>query len=281
MNRPEPTVPDAGYRAMFETRMVNVAPGVDLCVLDHPGVHPPILMVHGLASNARMWLGVGAHLGERAWRAVDVRGHGESSKVDDGYDFATISADLSGLLDDPVVIVGQSWGGNVAIDFASRYPELVRGVVCVDGGFLRLAADFPTWEEAQRTLRPPGLTGMTRAGLEAGVRARFSGWPESGILAQLANFEELADGTVRSRLTWERHRRILRAMWEQDVPAVAAKVTAPTLVIAVSGGWPSKTDRVAELVDTLPAGQVMWVDGDHDIHAQHPELVASAVLGVV
>ncbi len=35
------------------------------------------------------------------------------------------------------VVAGQSWGGNVVLELAARRPELVRGIVCVDGGWLR------------------------------------------------------------------------------------------------------------------------------------------------
>ncbi len=56
----------------------------------------PFLLVHGLASNARMWDGVGeelARLGHPSV-AIDQRGHGRASKPDDGYDFGTLTNDL-------------------------------------------------------------------------------------------------------------------------------------------------------------------------------------------
>ena len=43
---------------------------------------PKFVLIHGLASNARMWDGVGAALAERGYAsiAVDLRGHGRSPK---------------------------------------------------------------------------------------------------------------------------------------------------------------------------------------------------------
>lgn len=264
-------------------RMVSVAPGVELNVVESSGGDPPVLMIHGLASNARIWMGVAQRLEGRAWQAVDLRGHGESSQVDHGYDFATIGADLARLVDParPAVVVGQSWGGNVAIEFAARHPELVAGVVCVDGGLLRLGADFATWEEAEETLRPPSFEAMTGAELAALLRARFDGWPESGILGQLANFREADDGTMRPRLRWENHRRILAAMWDEDPREAAARVSATTVVLAANGGWAGKQDRVAEVIDLLADGRAVWVEGDHDLHAQHPQLVAATIMELV
>ncbi len=61
----------------------------------------PWLLVHGLASNARLWDGVGRHLAGLGHRvvAVDQRGHGQSSKPDDGYDMTTVADDLALLID--------------------------------------------------------------------------------------------------------------------------------------------------------------------------------------
>jgi len=55
----------------------------------------PWLLVHGLASNARLWDGVGRHLAGLGHRvvAIDQRGHGQSSKPDDGYDMATVAGE--------------------------------------------------------------------------------------------------------------------------------------------------------------------------------------------
>ena len=62
----------------------------------------PVLLVHGLASNARLWDGVALHLARRGHRvvAVDQRGHGRSSKPDDGYDMANVANDLRLLIDE-------------------------------------------------------------------------------------------------------------------------------------------------------------------------------------
>src|SRR3954452_17070240 len=101
---------------------------------------PPFVLVHGLASNARMWDGVAAaltHLGHDV-TTVDLRGHGRSSKPDSGYEVGTVADDLAHLIDalalDRPIVAGQSWGGNVAVELAARHQNSIRGLVCVDGG---------------------------------------------------------------------------------------------------------------------------------------------------
>ena len=141
---------------------VVVDEGVGLYVRHWPdGSGPPFLLVHGLASNARMWDGVVARLRQRGYpsAAVDLRGHGPGPKPDTGYDFATITDDLASLIKDEgwdrPVAVGQSWGGNVVVELAWRFPELVRGVVGIDGGAIELSARFPSWEACKQALRVP------------------------------------------------------------------------------------------------------------------------------
>ncbi|MFM7964797.1 MAG: alpha/beta fold hydrolase, partial [Actinomycetota bacterium] len=81
-----------------------------------------MLLVHGLASNARLWDGAADALVELGYHviAVDQRGHGQSDKPDEGYDMQSVADDLASLitalqLDRPVV-AGQCWGGNVVIE---------------------------------------------------------------------------------------------------------------------------------------------------------------------
>src|SRR4051812_44231030 len=195
------------------------------------------LLVHGLASNARLWDGVATRLAQRghASAAVDQRGHGQSPKPDDGYDMATVTADLADLIKregwDRPVAVGQSWGGNVVVELGWRFPELVRGVVGVDGGAIDLASGFPTWEACRAALTPPPLAGTPLVELERRFRSAHPDWPETGITGTLANFEVRADGTVAPWLTLDRHLQILRALWEHEPLRRLADMQVPVLLV--------------------------------------------------
>ena len=52
------------------------------------------------------------------------------------------------------VLVGHSWGANVALELAARRPRLVGGAVLVDGGFLSMRDRFD-WKTARASLAPP------------------------------------------------------------------------------------------------------------------------------
>jgi pimeloyl-ACP methyl ester carboxylesterase len=271
---------------MVNRRTISVRSGVDLSVIvreARPDMRAFVL-VHGLASNARLWDGVGDRLVElgHASIAVDQRGHGESSKPEHGYDFATVTDDLAEVIEQalgrPAVVVGQSWGGNVVVEIARRHPDLVSGIVCVDGGFIQLSDRFPMWEDARAALAPPDFTGFTMEQMETMSKTRFADWPQSGVVGQLANFE-VVDGRVRARLSRENHMRILRHLWEHRPDDAAREVAVPALVLAVGRSEPGREERVDSFVDALPDGRLTWMDAHHDVHAQHPELVADLIAG--
>lgn len=265
--------------------------GLKLFIRDWPGEKTPFVLMHGLASNCHTWAGVGRHLAAAGHRvlAVDQRGHGLSDKPDHGYDFATITADLQRLLAalslEQPILVGQSWGGNVLLEFGGRYPELARGLVFVDGGFLDLRGrPEETWEQLSEKLRPPHLTGTRRKQLKQRLQAGHPDWDDEGLEGTLANFETLPDGTIRPRLTLERHMKILRALWEQNVEMLFSQVTAPVLLCAA--GDPKNPDWTAvkcHQVDMaerqIPRIKVHWfINTDHDIHVQKPIDLAQLML---
>ena len=156
-------------------RRVEVAPGVSLHVeqrLGNPGA-APFVLVHGLASNVRLWDGVAERLhalGHSVF-AIDQRGHGRADAPAAGYDLETAVADLLALIGalglERPVLAGQSWGGNVVLELGWRQPEVVRGIACVDGGVIELADWFPTWEDCLTAMTPPRLDHLTLAELEA------------------------------------------------------------------------------------------------------------------
>lgn len=253
------------------------------------GPEPPaFVLVHGLASNARLWDGVAARLvaAGHLVATADLRGHGRSSKPDGSYDVPTVADDVAALiaglgLDRPIV-AGQSWGGNIVVELAARHPEAIRGIVCVDGGWLEPSRAFPDWEACRQALAPPRLAGRHLAEIEGYVRSAHPDWPETGIRGTLANFEVRADGTVAPWLTYERHLAVLRGLWEQHPSERYPAIAVPVLLVPADGGETEWTERkrhdVAAALVAIPNARADWFAGDHDLHAQHPDELADVML---
>lgn len=281
------TIPDQTW--------MDVGGGVKLHVLRWPpsaggdGDLTSFVLVHGLASNARLWDGLAMELTSHGFAAaaVDQRGHGLSDKPDDGYDFATATADLVVVLEElggpQPIAVGQSWGGNVVLELAAMRPDLLRGVVCVDGGWIDLSR-FGTWSECEAALAPPRMAGTAASDIEKMLRGRHRDWPESGIRGALACFEVRDDGTVAPWLSYERHLRILRSLWEQRLVDLFPKVKVPVLLVPCDDGsdWVEhKRNEVRAAEEGLSVARTHWFDADHDVHAQHPVDLATVVMAAV
>lgn len=281
----------------MDTRRVPVAEGVELAADLWPAPQivagsPTFVLAHGLASNARLWDGVAARLVERGYPAitVDLRGHGRSSKPDGPYDVPTVADDLAQLIErlglERPIVAGQSWGGNVAIELGARHPDTVRGIVCVDGGWLEVARRFASWEACREALKPPRLAGRHLAEVEGYIRSAHPDWPETGIAGTLANFERLPDGTIAPWLTFDRHLVVLRGMWDHHPSERYSQVAAPALLLPASlgvghGSSNNGQTAIEEAVSALPKARVRPFVGDHDIHAQHPVEVADVMADAV
>ncbi|MGW4465274.1 alpha/beta hydrolase [Micromonospora sp. NPDC004704] len=103
------------------------------------GDGPLLLAVHGITSSHLAWSVVGERLGaDHRLVAVDLRGRGGSRDLPGPYGMARHAADLVRVIEayggGPVVLLGHSMGGFVAVELARTHPELVRRLVLVDGG---------------------------------------------------------------------------------------------------------------------------------------------------
>ncbi|MEX1218424.1 MAG: alpha/beta hydrolase [Acidimicrobiales bacterium] len=273
-----------------EELRITVAPGLELRVLasglGQSGT--PFVLVHGLASNARMWDGVAAELVAAGHPVVwiDQRGHGQSDKPDTGYDFATIVNDLVVLITElgfsKPIVVGQSWGGNVVLELAATHPDVPGAVVAVDGGFIELASKFEDWDTCRAVLTPPHLVGTPAKSMERWVREGNADWPETGIIGAMANFEIRSDNTIAPWLTLDRHLAILEALYGHQPSARYALITVPTLLVPADSGdvaWAAdKHAAVDAAIALLPNGRARWfAPAQHDIHAQYPVQLAEVL----
>ncbi len=269
------------------SEIVRAPAGVDLRVLRWPGREPGFVLVHGLASNARLWQGVAEILSgdgtAHAVTAIDLRGHGESAQPSTGYDTATAAADVAAVIRslglDCAVVAGQSWGGNVVVELAAAQPNVVAAIALVDGGWIQLRDTFSTWESVRRALTPPDMSRHTWTEMAAIMRGAHPDWDEWAIEATLANLHGLPDGGVRGRLALDHHLSILRSMWDRPISERFSEVRVPSLLMPAGARVDPKRAAVDRAAAALRQSEIRWYEGaDHDIHAQHPRALAQDLL---
>lgn len=266
--------------------------GLALHYREYAGPGRPVVLLHGVASNARIWIMAGPLLAERFHvYALDQRGHGESEAPDGGYDFASVAADLDGFIEElgleRPAIVGHSWGGNVALEYAATHPNRTAGLVLVDGGFMEISTHM-TWERAEKEMAPPDLTHLTPEQLIAGAKrwALGSLWSDDVEAAFLANFRVADDGTIRPRLSRANHMQVVRALWEQRPSEHYANIDCPVLFAVAereaegrAQEWMQMKREAVEAAQALLRDcQVRWFqDTIHDIPLHRPKDLAQAI----
>jgi pimeloyl-ACP methyl ester carboxylesterase len=267
---------------------------VRLHVRGWPGGEDDVLLIHGLASSSHIWDLVAPRLVRLGLHPVayDQRGHGQSSKPSSGYGFdrtmddAAVVIRATGLR--RPIVVGHSWGANVALELAVRRPRAVGGTVLLDGGFVTMRERFD-WATAKRTLSPPEFGGITLDTFLQRVHRNLGRTiPVTPELDEVFRSLVRVDpqGRIRPCLSRANHLRILRALWEQDTFGLLERVRVPTLIVAArsrSGGSAAsgfERDKAiaARRVRTIgPSVSFAWIEGIHDIPLQRPEAVARRI----
>jgi pimeloyl-ACP methyl ester carboxylesterase len=105
------------------------------------GAGPVLLLLHGIGDSSRTWIPA-MRLLQRSYTvlAPDLPGHGDSSNPLGDYSLGSHASSMRDLLDvlsiEQVTVVGQSFGGGVAMQFAYQFPSRCERLVLVDSGGL-------------------------------------------------------------------------------------------------------------------------------------------------
>ena len=163
----------------------------------------------------------------------DPRGYGASDRPRQRYTFDVWAADMVGLLDalgiEEAHIHGGSMGSTLALHFAARYPERVRGLVlsgCTAKSDFMARAQYEVWKALARAYG----TGSRELAYELASKAvnRFMLEGPDGGEALIDAIQDLAGTFVDVDVFCD----ACDALITVDVTDEIKKVTAPTLVIA-------------------------------------------------
>ena len=93
------------------------------------GAGPVLLLLHGIGDSSRSWIPAMRLLQRRyTVLAPDLPGHGSSSNPLGDYSLGSHACSMRDLLHmlniERVTVVGQSFGGGVAMQFAYQFPNL-------------------------------------------------------------------------------------------------------------------------------------------------------------
>ena len=273
--------------------------GIRFHYRDWGGDGQPLLLLHGLASTCHIWDLMVPYLGDGLRVvALDQRGHGETEKPETGYDFGQFVADVQAFIGalglSRPALVGHSWGGNVALEYAATYPDECPALALIDGGFLEISSNPEmTWEQTRELLTPPQFQGVSRdAFLErARERSGLLAWSPEVEQIVLANFSVDEDGFIHPRMPQDKHMLIVRALWEHKPSELYRRVACPVLLVPVwsepanermAAMQENKRWALAVAQERLARSRLLNMeDTIHDVPLQRPKELAEAIAAFV
>jgi lipase len=142
------------FKITSEARGRVSGDGVELAFGYWPGRSAPVVGIHGLTASYLTFVGIAERLaGRRSLLAFDLRGRGDSEKPDGPYGMAQHARDVAAAMRTlglgPSIVVGHSMGAFVATALAVEAPELVAGLIMIDGGYV---PDLPVGSDPEQAL---------------------------------------------------------------------------------------------------------------------------------
>jgi pimeloyl-ACP methyl ester carboxylesterase len=228
-----------------------------------PRPQPTVVFIHGLImDNLSSFYYTLAPVVARTHDVLcyDLRGHGRSERTPTGYRLEDAVDDLCGILDGarisgPVYLVGNSFGGTVAIATALWAPERVAGL-----GLLEAHPAFDGWADAMVA----DLWDLVAGFDEPGMRDYFKSRAPRTLRRMMTGCEELVTETS------------LPADFLASQPTTQESlrhVACPSLLLY--GDSSDILDQGFELAAALPAADLRILEGcSHRLLMEAPQRVA-------
>ena len=241
-----------------------------------------LLLIHGLSSSAYLWEPITKKFNNHDLNiyALDLRGHGLSDKPDGEYSLSQLSQDVKSFIIqkklENIIVVGQSMGADLGVILSSEKNSKIVGCVCIDGGAIDLKQKYRDWDNCFDKLKPPMLDGEDKDSLMKRWKRYKTDWPQEALDSQMNIFEIDSENKIKKRLSLENHMKIVRSIWENKPYFYLNSLEVPILFILVNFSLNYK-----KIVNNNLNIKQVKLEGDHDIHAQKPDIVSDIIVSAI
>ena len=237
------------------------------------GKGQPFVMVHAGVADSRQWNNEFAYFARR-FRVLryDLRGYGKSEPVDGEFSHLRDLTELLEYLhlDHPLVIMGCSMGGGLAMNFALTHPSKVKALIMVDAGPTGLELDVPTpakFEEAEQAYNASELDRVA----EIETQIWFDGTGRTPAQVDQV-MRHLVYDMDRTALSHEA-KGLGKRLPDTQVPAVErlSELSMPVLVIVGAQDTPYMLAAATYMVKRIPSARQETIeDAAHLPNMDHP-----------
>jgi pimeloyl-ACP methyl ester carboxylesterase len=246
----------------------------------------PVVLIHGLPGTCKDFDPVIPDLAGLHVVSMDRPGYGWSrggwlpyqDQIDVVHDL------LTRLKLAPVILVGHSFGGTLALGVARRYPQDIAKLILVapGAGGSRSTVTEKLESRYVRFSQLPVVASVTdasvnnvikRAAATSGAETAFApGKVDPGFEQRLLSVS-MTPGNLASFASDQLDFNDTSAWVDENVP----QIRVPSVIIGAQDDHFISTDQIHRLADTLPGTQLVMVDGSHMIPYTHPDVIAEQV----
>lgn len=233
-----------------------------------PETAPPLVLIHGLGLDLRVWDGLLPNLKNLRVLRLDLRGHGASDTTPGPYSMGAMIRDVERLIDHfalkDAVVLGAGEGGLIAQGLAIKRLDLVRALV-LTGSSTRFA-NPATWESRLQKLRTQGPDFDAECAALLGPR-----WRQSPGLPLTREMLE----TTRPE-GWQ---GFAAAISTADFYQTTATLKLPTLTLAGADDRKTPPDLQRETADLIAGSDFQLIrGGSHLAMLTDPQAFAAPLL---
>ncbi|WP_435258145.1 3-oxoadipate enol-lactonase [Thioclava sp. FR2] len=224
---------------------------------------PPVVFLHALGTNLRIWDEVVAHLPKHRVLRLDMRGHGASDVPDGPYSMGALIHDAERMIEKAgmkeTVVVGLSIGGLIAQGLATKRLDLVRGMVLSNtAARIGIASQ---WQARIEAVQTGGLTAIEDSTMERWFGRKWRENPAMPALREIFRGTE-AEGWMGAAA----------AIAGTDFYTPTASLTLPTLALAGGNDGSTPPDLIRETADLIRGSQFHLIRGaGHIPMAEKPD----------
>jgi 3-oxoadipate enol-lactonase len=240
--------------------------------LDGVSTGLPLVFLNSLGTDLRIWDKVIPALANR-YRLIryDQRGHGLSDCPPGPYTLRDHTHDLAGLLAqlqvNQAVLIGNSVGGMIALDFAASRPQQVKALVLCDTAAKIGTTEY--WNERIATLRQHGLSYLAPTILER--------WFSPAFIAQYpADYRGYSHMLTRTPL--EGYIATCETIKNSDLREIVPTLEVNALVLGGAEDGATPPELVRGLAEALPNAYFEMIErAGHIPGIEQPAVLAAKI----
>ncbi|MGE7674601.1 alpha/beta fold hydrolase [Lysinibacillus sp. NPDC094403] len=251
--------------------------------------NPTLIFLHGLGSTGLSFGELAKRLPEYHIVSFDLPGHGYAKTLEEenAYVPSNLIVEIEKIINQQLgntshYLIGHSFGADLALHYAAKYPQQIMGLILLDGGYLSSQdlgmtledelqgiekfcdeVKFPSWEVFFES-----------------EKEELSRWSEELEEASKAQVKE-QDGEIRLTISTFTGQSIIKGIYAEPVTDVVEQVHCPTLLIRATK--PSELEAIRKKSIQILQTKIKNLaiepiaDAGHDIFREVPKDVAKKI----